>query len=150
MKKIAALLALGAIAMTPPHVAQATPLFVGTYTAVQESSMPASSPTDTPVAQPNQNGIWIVQSSCLTLGCIAHVVISKALTDFDMMFDGTKWDRLAVPQIATCNGATVPALSAHESLVPQANGSLTGALTSTVDCNGASIDQSQPLRVTPS
>ena len=112
--------------------------------------MPASSPTDIPAAQPNQNGIWIVQSSCLTLGCIAHVVISKALTDFDMMFDGTKWDRLAVPQIGTCDGATVPARTAHESLVPQANGSLTGALTSTVDCNGASVDQSQPLRVTPS
>ena len=99
---------------------------------------------------PDQNGIWIVQSSCLTLGCLAHVVISRSLTDFGMMFDSAKWDRLAVPQIGTCNGAaTVRARSAHEFLVPQGSGSLTGALTLTVDCNGTSVDFSQPLSVSP-
>ncbi len=152
MKKVAALGALltfAARGIALPDIAHATPLFVGTYTAVQKSSS-IHDPTEASGAGPDQNAIWVVRSSCALVGCLAHVVIGQALTDFDMIFDGTKWDRLALPPIGTCNGATVPARSAQEFLVPQANGSLTGATTSTVDCNGTSVDLSQPLNLTPS
>ena len=147
MKKTAALLAVTVSGIALPNVAHATPLFVGSYTAVEDS--PSAARPETPGTQPDQSGIWNVQSSCLTLGCLAHVVISKSQTDFDMVFDGTKWDRLAVAQVGMCNGATVAARSAHEILLPQANGSLTGTITSTVDCNGTSVNLSQPLIVTP-
>jgi hypothetical protein len=134
--------ALGALAvaagvLAPSASADTLPLFNGTYTAVQKSS-----------AMPDQVSLWNVQAACGIQGCLAHVV-ADSLTGFDMMFTGTQWNRLAYPQTGTCNGANVPARSASEFLVPQPDGSLSGAVTSTVDCNGAAVDASQSLTLTP-
>ena len=130
-------LAMAAGALAPSTSAETLPMFNGTYTAVQKSS-----------AMPDQVSLWNVQSACGIQGCLAHVV-ADSLTGFDMMFTGTQWNRLAYPQTGTCNGANVPARTASEFLVPQADGSLSGATTSTVDCDGAAVDASQPLTLTP-
>lgn len=117
--------------------ARADAPFNGTYTAVQKVS-----------GQPDRVSLWNVTSTCGFTSCVARVV--NGAGGFDWMFDGNQWNRLAVPRLAECNGVTVPARSAHETLVPRADGSLHGAVTSTVDCNGTTVDSSLPLVLTPS
>jgi hypothetical protein len=117
-------------------VANGATLWVGDYNAVQKIA-----------GQPDRVGIWNVTSTCGFMSCLARVANREG--GFDWMFDGNQWNRLAVPRVADCNGATVPAISANETLVPRADGSLSGAVTSTVDCNGATVDLSQPLTLTP-
>jgi hypothetical protein len=117
-------------------VAHGTTLFTGAYHAV------VSSP-----GQPDRVSIWNVSSSCAFLSCVAHVAQSTAASDW--LFDGNQWNRLAVPQFGDCNGVTVPARSARQTLVPQADGSLAGSLTSSVDCNGTTVEESESLTVTP-
>ena len=113
-------------------VAHDAPLFNGSYTVVQ----------------PDKTSTWIVSSGCAFLGCVASVV-SDSLTGFTMLFDGTKWNQLAVPHVGTCGGATVPASDAEQFLMPQKNGSFRGARTVTVQCDGTTVTQSQPLTATP-
>jgi hypothetical protein len=120
-----------------PGVANATPLFNGTYTAVLKSP-----------AAPDQVSLWNVSSTCVIQACVAHVV-ADSLTGFDMMFTGSQWNRLAYPQLGMCKGAKVPARSASQTLVPRAEGSLAGSVTSSVDCDGAPVDVSQSLTLTP-
>ncbi|MDT5075443.1 MAG: hypothetical protein QOJ80_80 [Mycobacterium sp.] len=135
----AALCALTVVAgaLAQPGVANATPLFNGTYTAVLKSP-----------AAPDQVSLWNVSSSCLIQGCLAHV-IADSLTGFEMMFTGSQWNRLAYPQLGMCQGTKVPARSASQTLVPRADGSLAGSVTSTVDCDGAPVNVSQALTLTP-
>lgn len=140
----AVVIAAGAITVTA--IAHAQSLFNGTYTTVQKSYV-IDARTGERIAQPDQTGIWIVTSSCLMLGCTASAV--KAGEGFDFVFDGKQWNRHAVPPTGTCGGVTVPARAAAVYLVPQSDGSLSGAVTSTVDCGGATVDSSQPLTVTP-
>jgi hypothetical protein len=117
-------------------VAHGTTLFTGAYHAV------VSSP-----GQPDRVSIWNVSSSCALISCVAHVAQPAGGTDW--LFDGNQWNRLAVPQLGDCNGVTVPARSARQTLVPQADGSLSGSMTSSVDCNGTTVDRSESLTVTP-
>jgi hypothetical protein len=117
-------------------VAQEATLWVGDYNAVQKIS-----------GQPDQVSIWKVTSTGAFLSCVAHVANKAGGSDW--MFDGKQWNRLAVPQTGDCNGATVPARSARETLVPRADGSLSEGVASTVDCNGVTVDMSQPLTLTP-
>jgi len=129
-----------------PAVAGAATPFTGSYTAVRQSST-VDPHTGAPNPAPDQVNTWIVSSSCALTACIAHVATARE--GFDMLFDGQQWNRLAVPHTGTCNGATVPARSAAWYLVPQSDGSFSGAVTSTVDCNGAPVNLSQPLTLTP-
>lgn len=143
---------LGALAVVAgatalPGVAHAATLFNGTYTAVQKS-FTIDPRTGARIDQPDQVGIWIVSSTCAIQGCTARAV--RIGGSFDFVFDGRQWNRLAVPRTGTCRGATVPAFAAALFLVPQSDGSLTGAVTSTVDCDGVAVDSSLPLTVTPS
>jgi hypothetical protein len=117
-------------------VARGATLFTGSYDAVLKVP-----------GQPDQVSIWNASSYCALRGCVAHV--ASPADGSDWLFTETQWTRLAVPQIGTCNGVTVPARSASQILVPQADGSLSGAVSSTVDCNGATVDLSQPLILTP-
>ncbi|HEY6573649.1 MAG TPA: hypothetical protein VI029_01685 [Mycobacterium sp.] len=142
-------LALAAGGMAFAGVANAAPPFIGTYTAVQKSFM-IDPQTGAQLAQPDQVSTWIATSYCSISGCTTHIV-SNSLNALDMVFDGKQWNRLAMPpQTGNCGGATVPARGAVEVLLPQADGSLSGALTSTVDCGGRSVAVSQPITVTPS
>lgn len=142
-------LVVAAGGLTLAGVAGASPpSFNGTYTVVQKS-FTIDPRTGARIDQPDQVSTWIVFSACTLPGCAAHVV-SNSLRDFGMAFDGTRWNRVALPpQTGTCNGATVPATSAAEFLVPRSDGTLTGAATATVDCNGVPIDSTQPLVATP-
>jgi hypothetical protein len=89
-------------------------------------------------------------SACSLPGCTAHIV-SNSVNTLDMVFDGKQWNRQAIPPLTgNCGGATVPARDAVEVLQPRADGSLSGALTSTVDCGGAPVNLSQPITLTPS
>ncbi len=145
---------LGALALAAggtafAGVANASTGFNGTYTAVQKSVM-IDPETGGQVAQPDQVSTWIVFSECSIPGCTAHIV-SNSLNALDMVFDGKQWNRVAItPQTGNCGGATVPARGAVQVLQPRADGSLSGALTSTVDCGGAPVALSQPITVTPS
>ena len=120
-------------------VANAATGFNGTYTAVQKTFM-IDPQTGAQVAQPDQVSTWIVFSACSLPGCTAHIV-SNSVNALDMVFDGKQWNRLAIPpQTGNCGGATVPARGAVQVLRPRADGSLSGALTSTVDCGGAPVE----------
>lgn len=131
---LAVALGIAASGMSPAVAAQAAPApsFNGTYTADENG----------------HTSLWIVGSPCTLMGCKAHIV-SKAIGS-DWLYNGTQWSRLAWPLTGTCNGAIVPARAAQQYLVPRSDGSLSGAVTATVDCGGATVEQSHPLTLTPS
>jgi hypothetical protein len=142
-------LALAAAGMAFAGGADAATGFNGTYTAVQKTVM-IDPESGGQVPQPDQVSTWIVFSACSLPGCTAHIV-SNSVNALDMVFDGKQWNRQAIPpQTGNCGGATVPARGAVQVLQPRADGSLSGALTSTVDCGGAPVNLSQPITVTPS
>lgn len=149
-KAAALALTVTASGIALPAVAQAAaPSFNGSYTVVQKSFTIDPS-TGARIDRPDQVSIWIAFSPCTITGCVAHVV-SNSLHTFDMVFDGTQWNRVALPpRTGICNGAIVPARAAAEFLVPQSDGSLSGAVTSTVDCDGVLLDSSLPLIANPS
>jgi hypothetical protein len=117
-------------------VAQAERLFNGTYTAVQKTP-----------GQPDLVLLWNVMSACAIQSCIAHV--ADKFGGSNWIFDGARWSQLAVPPTSTCNGVAVPARNVHRTLTMRADGSLSGAVTSTVDCNGVTTDLTEPLTLTP-
>ena len=146
-KSMTGALLIAAGVAASPGVAHAAPLFNGTYTVVQKS-FTIDVRTGARMEQPDRVELWIVSSTCALSGCVAEVV--KTGEFFNMVFTGDQWNRLAVPRTGTCRGATVPARAAAMSLVPQSDGSLSGAATLTVDCDGVLLDSSLPLTVTPS
>jgi hypothetical protein len=133
-----ALCALGVVAgaTSVAGVAAAVTPFNGTYTGVLKVA-----------GQPDQVSLWNVMSTCQFQSCVAHVITRTVGSDW--LFDGTQWTRLAVPQTGICNGASVPAISAHQTLTPKGDGSFAGAVTSTVNCNGTTVDVTQALSLTP-
>ena len=144
-------LVVGTIAVsgvTLAGVATADSRFVGNYTVAQ-TSFTVDPQTGTRVKQPERVELWIVNSNCATMGCTAHVV--RPLEAFDMVFDGTHWNRTAPPpRDTTCPGAGVSYRPVAEHLKPQGDGTLSETVASQVLCGGVLVEASQTLTVTPS
>lgn len=133
--------------LAPISAAQSGPPFVGTYSAVVKPYT-IDPRTGAHVSQPDITSLWNVFSTCTLSGCTAKVASGSQL-GFTMVFDGTQWGRVAVPATGICRGAPVPARFATVTLVPQADGSLSGTLVSNVDCDGVAMGLPLPLSLTP-
>ena len=143
-----AALAVGVLAggLAPASVAQQLPPLAGTYRAVVKPYT-IDRATGARIYQPDFVNLWNVFSSCSLPGCTAHVM-SGALLSFDMVSDGAKWDRIAVPATGPCRLGPIPARFAQVTLVPRSDGSLSGTLTSMVDCDGVPMGLPLPLELT--
>ena len=73
-------------------------------------------------------------TSCTTLGCFAHSSMSAHDIPLDFRWTGTEWE--SVQRIDwTCEGQTAPA-TITLTLIPRANGTLSGTRAAVVDAPG--------------